>query len=309
AGSGGVYLEDGYSHFALNHSEPSSQEFTLVHELTHVCLAGCPLPLWLEEGITQLTEEAILGYSGFTMNREELVRHQEYWRENGLRSFWMGLSFHNPDDGGELSYALAQVLTRNLLSRGRGDFLCLLKDAHPLDCGDRAMRTIYGFGLGDVAAHFLGEGEWDWTPVEPTDFYYRALLHQEHREYREAIRDFEAAIADSDDAVHLNALAWLLCTCPEDSIRNGERAVELATRACELSEWKLDAILDTLGAAYAEAGDFDNAVKWARAAIDLAEMPDPGDEVRLRLFEEGQPYREDPGQPGHSCASARYDPM
>ncbi len=297
--SGGAYLAQGYSHFVLNHAEHSSLEFVLVHELTHACLSDCPLPLWLEEGVTQIMEEAIFGHSDFAMNREELARHQSYWAENGLRCFWSGRSFQRPDDGMELSYVLAQVLTRNLLSRGRETFLRLLTAAEPLDCGDSATREIYGFGLGDLATHFLGEGDWGWTPVNAADFYSRAVLHLTRRKYAEATQYFEAALHDGEDPEHLNAFAWLLCTCPQDNVRDGSRAVALATRACELTHWRSEAILDTLGAAYAEVRDFARAVKWARAAVDLAaDEHQQGDEARLRLYEAGEPYREDPGTTG-----------
>lgn len=294
--SGGVYLSQGYAHFVMNHAEHSYLEVTLVHELTHACLSDCHLPLWLEEGVTQTMEEAILGYSHFTLSREHVERHQEYWGKNGLRCFWWGQSFHRADEGMELSYDLAQVLTRNLLSRGRDDFLRLLKRADPLDCGDSATRAIYGFGIGDLAGHFLGEGDWDWAPVEASDFYYRALLHLGRGEYDKAAGDFQLLLEKgSEDPEHLNSFAWLLCTCPADGVRHGQKAVELATRACELTDGKSAAILDTLAAAHAESGNFEDAVKWARRAVDLAEEEQRhGDEMRLRLYEQGRPYRDHP---------------
>ncbi len=44
----------------------------------------------------------------------------------------------------------------------------------------------------------------------------------------------------------LNSLAWLRATCPENEIREGKEAVELALRACELSEWRDWGMIDTL---------------------------------------------------------------
>jgi tetratricopeptide (TPR) repeat protein len=68
-----------------------------------------------------------------------------------------------------------------------------------------------------------------------------------------------------------NNLAWLLATCPQDSLRNGAKAVELAKRASELVGGQNPVVLHTLAAALAEAGHFPEAVETARHAMDMAE--------------------------------------
>jgi tetratricopeptide (TPR) repeat protein len=78
-----------------------------------------------------------------------------------------------------------------------------------------------------------------------------------------------------NDVMILNQLAWLLATCPDDGARNGSEAVTVATRAAELSQWRDAAVLDTLAAAYAECGEFGEAVRWAEAALVRA----PAEEV------------------------------
>ena len=69
-----------------------------------------------------------------------------------------------------------------------------------------------------------------------------------------------------DDVRTLNDLAWLLATCPQDHLRSGPEAVELARRAQQASGGKDPDVLDTLAAAYAEAGQFPNALATAGKA-------------------------------------------
>jgi tetratricopeptide (TPR) repeat protein len=73
-----------------------------------------------------------------------------------------------------------------------------------------------------------------------------------------------------DSAPALNELAWILATHPDAQWRNGTEALELATRACELTGNKLAQFVGTLAAALAEAGRFDEAVSTANRALELA---------------------------------------
>lgn len=94
-----------------------------------------------------------------------------------------------------------------------------------------------------------------------------------------------------------NNLAWLLATCPDPAVRDGQEAVRWARRAVELAGRPDPAVLDTLAAALAERGDFDEAVRTARQAVLLAtEMGDVALSGELRdrerLYEARKPYRE-----------------
>jgi eukaryotic-like serine/threonine-protein kinase len=99
----------------------------------------------------------------------------------------------------------------------------------------------------------------------------------------------------------LNALTWLCATCPAADARDGAKAVQYATQTCTLTNWAEPAYIDTLAAAYAEAGDFDSACKWQKKAIGLLKDPARRDradyEARLRLYHEGKPYRETKAKP------------
>lgn len=90
--------------------------------------------------------------------------------------------------------------------------------------------------------------------------------------HAEAIEDFDSALKlQPEDSGLLNNLAWVLATSPEDALRNGQRAIELAEKAAELTEFKEAHILSTLASGYAEVGDYDKAVEWARKAVEAGE--------------------------------------
>ena len=93
--------------------------------------------------------------------------------------------------------------------------------------------------------------------------------------HEQAIADYETAmelgtsLAPNQKELVWNNLAWVLSTSPKDDLRDGKRAVELAIKAAELTEYKEAYILSTLASAYAEVGDFDNAVKWSTKAVEF----------------------------------------
>jgi len=96
----------------------------------------------------------------------------------------------------------------------------------------------------------------------------------------------------------LPSLRLFSVRCPRDDLRSGARAVEEARVACELTEWNMSYCLGTLAAAYAEAGDFGEAVRWHRKALEIPDyVRQFGEKVRdrLKLYEEGKSYREDWG--------------
>jgi protein O-mannosyl-transferase len=114
----------------------------------------------------------------------------------------------------------------------------------------------------------------------------------------EAIVHFQKALEIEPDNVEaLNDLAWLLATSPQASVRNGNRAVELAQRANQLTGGENPMILSTLAAAYAGAGRIGDAQQSARKAVELATAAGRQGLVEeltreLRLYEAGLPYQE-----------------
>lgn len=138
----------------------------------------------------------------------------------------------------------------------------------------------------------MDDAQWQAYPDQSTFQEYSGFVAEGR--YSEAIESVDSGLElDPDNAFLHNNKAWLLATCPDDAVRDGELAVEHATQACELTSWSNYAYVDTVAAAYAEAGDFESAVKWQEEAIRLGSGAlTPDFQRRLKLFKAGKPYRE-----------------
>jgi tetratricopeptide (TPR) repeat protein len=125
----------------------------------------------------------------------------------------------------------------------------------------------------------------------------RGRVYMKRGDYPEAMADYDQAIAiDPDEWNAYNGRARILATSPEFEfhLRDGKQAVDLAKKACELSFWSEWSCVATLAAAYAEAGDFEAAVKWQKKAIEMSrpaeEREQRENEHRLELYEAGKPF-------------------
>ncbi|MDB5388503.1 MAG: peptidase superfamily protein [Planctomycetaceae bacterium] len=335
--SAGVCLRDGYVHIALRPYPLDTLQVTMLHEITHACLSHLELPLWLEEGITQMAEQAPLPvWSRFSLNREDASEIRQYWREQGLNDFWWGTGFQAIGAPQDFCYQLAHILFRLLISEHKQRVPEFVRRASAADAGECAARDALGKSLPDIAAMFLGPGEWAAVPHDCATYNQRGAFYLTRKEYDRAIADFNSAlsindrsyetyanrgwayclsghdtasIVDCERGIELNSkdylcrnnLAWILATSTDENLRDGDRAVELATLACENSDYSAWYCLGTLGAAYAEAGDFEEALRWARESFDLAPEEEQADcKMRIKLYKEEQPFREDPVPPAET---------
>jgi Flp pilus assembly protein TadD len=120
-------------------------------------------------------------------------------------------------------------------------------------------------------------------------FFQTGRMAEAKSEYEKAIQ-----IAPKEPGI-LNNLAWLLATCPVVSLRDGNRAVELAEQANMLTGGDKPLILRTLAAALAETGHFPEAAEIAQHASTLAEaqfLPDLARQIQFeaKLYRAGEPF-------------------
>ena len=127
---------------------------------------------------------------------------------------------------------------------------------------------------------------------------YKASAHLAAKQPREALAEFREILKlDPNDQHALNGLAWTEATHPDATIRNGKEAVEFAEKAVAQKKQDSPVLLDTLAAAYAEAGRFEDAVQTAGKAKTAAEKGKDKTLVdaivgRLKLYESGKSYRD-----------------
>ncbi|MBN1901498.1 tetratricopeptide repeat protein, partial [Candidatus Sumerlaeota bacterium] len=102
---------------------------------------------------------------------------------------------------------------------------------------------------------------------------------------------------EPDNSLVMSRLAWFLATQEKESLRNGEEAVRLAERACQITQNSQPLFILTLSAAYAEVGRFADAIETAEKAVNSAEessMNDLASDIRKKilLYKQNKPIRD-----------------
>ena len=115
-------------------------------------------------------------------------------------------------------------------------------------------------------------------------------------DYQAALESFDEAVQLApNDSVVLNARARLLAVAPDAQIRNGAQAITDARKAIGLEASVPPFFFDTLAAAYAENGDFENAREIQQGAMRFLPSGDQAviDDFRSRLdlYEQNRPFR------------------
>ena len=135
-------------------------------------------------------------------------------------------------------------------------------------------------------------------PNNPEAYGNRATLSLARGDDEKALFNLGEVIRLSPGSARAyNERAWLLATCRDEKLRDADRAVEEATRACELSGWKRPRYLATLAAAYSEAGDFAAAARSQERALSLLVTNEPERAEYRRLLDR---YRA--GKPHHALS-------
>jgi tetratricopeptide (TPR) repeat protein len=148
----------------------------------------------------------------------------------------------------------------------------------------------------EAATHYRATLEIDSADV-PSHLNLASVLSAQGKT-REALSQYDEALRlDPNSLEAMNNAAWILATSPAAEYRDGAKAVKFGMRACELSSNSIPTMIGTLAAAYAEAGQFAEAIKTGEQARNLATAQGQTELARrnvalLELYRAGKPYRE-----------------
>jgi Flp pilus assembly protein TadD len=171
---------------------------------------------------------------------------------------------------------------------------------HDLELSQHLGVTLYQLNQLDQAVGVLQRAVGA-NPRNGTAWYFLANAHLRSRRLEQSIDSYRSAIAAAPNLVEAqNNLAWILSVHPDERLRSGEEAVDMAKKLCELTQFKESRFLDTLAVAYAETGQFEAAAETAKMAVEVARKATPDNSAdmlrrlqnRLEMFENRQPYRE-----------------
>lgn len=138
------------------------------------------------------------------------------------------------------------------------------------------------------------------APTDAQAMVMRGHTRRLNGQFDDAVQDCREAIRlDSQNPEAFNELGWLRATCAVEVFRRSQEAVELATKACELSKWGCWQYVDTLAAAYAGIGDFEKAAHYQKLALKMCRTAGADQremESRLLLYEKRFPFRDGVGK-------------
>ena len=247
----------------------------------------------IEEGIGHYEKSlAILPYQDEAWNtlgnvyfRQKRVNEAIHCYETAIKLRPANLNAHK-----NLGQALC---AKGLFDEGMGHFLTVLNiDPGNVDVRKKLGNVLLVKGRVDEAiTEFREVIKLQPADVEAQGNLASALLQK--GQWAEAVEHARAALeSDPNDVAICNNLAWILAVSPVAAVRNGPEAVRLATQADRLTGGGNYTVARTLAAAYAEAGNYQEAMATARRGLQLAVTEAEKETMRrhLALYEAGRPY-------------------
>ena len=229
-----------------------------------------------------------------------------YWR-NSERLFRHALAVTTNNDVAENNLGIV------FLGQGKVDeAISLLQSAADLrpdnsPAQENLAKALLQKGrVADALVHYRKLLELEPDNMEVHNIVGTVLVQQGR--VADGVEEWQKVLAvQPDNGNAMSNLAWVFATSPDQSVRNGPKAVQLAEQAVRVSGSRIPILFRTLAAAYAESGRFSEAIQAARRGIELANSQGNSGlaaelQGNIALYQERQPLR-DPGLTNGSSSS------
>jgi tetratricopeptide (TPR) repeat protein len=186
--------------------------------------------------------------------------------------------------------------------------LAVYQQALALEPGDPALHTDAGSELSDLGRFSEAQREFSLAeslaPNQAAPHLDSAMAWLKTGNEAKGLEELQTAVRlEPDNFKTLAAAARVLAANDDAAARDGKKALQLALKADELSGHAQPVVLDVLGMAYAESGDFTNAVAAEQSALDAAEAAHfentNGMNERITRYQQNRPWRESFRAPAH----------
>ncbi len=150
--------------------------------------------------------------------------------------------------------------------------------------------------VADALVHYRKLLELQPDNIEVHNIVGTVLIQQGR--IREGVEEWQKVLViQPDNGNALSNLAWVFATSPDDSLRDGAQAVQLAEQAARISGGRIPIIFRTLAAAYAESNRFSEAIQTAQRGIELANSQGNSGlatelQGNIALYQAGRPLRD-----------------
>jgi tetratricopeptide (TPR) repeat protein len=216
--------------------------------------------------------------------------------DNALKNFRLASSA-NPSSAKYHLWLGVALLDKGDARAAEPEFLSALSADDANASAHAKLGTVYlRLGrLDDALAHL--RKALALSPADPEAHEVLAKVLAAKRDFAGALGVLREGMRLQPSAEIAKELAWLLATCPDASLRNGNEALAIAVNLSSVQGYSIIEALDTLAAAYAEAGRFPEAVDAAQRALTRASIQNDRDRAaqiqkRLDLYRSARPYRE-----------------
>ncbi len=219
-----------------------------------------------------------------------------YWRDSETL-FTQGLAVTSNNDVAENNLGIV------FLRKGKVDeAISLLQAAVDLrpensPAHENLAKALLQKGrVADALVHYRKLLELQPDNIEVHNIVGTVLIQQGR--IREGAEEWQKVLAiEPDNGNALSNLAWVFATSPDDALRDGTKAVQLAEEALRISGRRIPIIFRTLAAAYAESGEFSKAIQAAQQGIELANSQGNSDlatelQGNIALYQEQRPLRD-----------------